>query len=305
MLVGIIIHNTSFCLAQQNTRITYEIDSLVTARKILQKMQDSIALVIEKQNKLIADLEVALIQNNSKIRVYPAVIADGFCSKWGSIYFEKGEEILVVGYSGGEWKVIYNDREFTLFDRCISFVDKTLNIEALRAKFISEENANAEEDQRKQDSIEAEKQAIIDSLLLVVRKPLDAQGRTNYPFRINKVVVTDINSADGVDFMISGQYLKTDKTIKYLYFTVVPYNAVGDRVQCNLRGNSEFTGKITGPIKASYDNQEWYWETAWYNSTVVCLKLVKVEVEYMDGSSYTYVNELYRILGDFKNKCVN
>ena len=268
-------------------------------------MQDSIALVIEKQNKLIADLEVAMIQNNSKISGYPAVIADGFCSKWGSSYFQKGEKIVVIGYSGGEWKVVSNDAVFTLFDRCVSFDDKTLNIEALRSKFISEAQAIADEEQRKLDAIEAEKQARADSMLRLERQPLDVQGKTNYPFRINKVIVTDINSADGVDFMISGQYLKRDKTIKYLYFTVVPYNAVGDRVQCNLRGNSEFTGKITGPIKASYDNQEWYWETAWYNSTVVCLKLVKVEVEYMDGSSYTYVNELYRILGDFKNKCVN
>ena len=67
---------TSFGISQQNRNISYEIDSLEAASKVLQKMQDSIALVIEKQNKLIADLEVAMIQNNSKISGYPAVIAE-------------------------------------------------------------------------------------------------------------------------------------------------------------------------------------------------------------------------------------
>ncbi len=110
-------------------------------------------------------------------------------------------------------------------------------------------------------------------------------------------------SADGVDFSIDIQYLKKDKTIKYLYFTVIPYNAVGDKVTSSINGTSEFTGKVTGPINALYEDYNWYWEAAWYNNTLECIKLIKLRVEYTDGSTYTYVNEIGKILGDYKNDC--
>ena len=132
---------------------------------------------------------------------------------------------------------------------------------------------------------------------------LDSIGQTNFPFIVNGVWVRGINSSDGVDLQVQAQYLKKSKTIKYLYFTVQPYNAVGDLVKCNIRDYSTFTGKITGPIIASYKDKFWNWEAAWYNNTVDCLKLIKVKVEYMDGTAYTYVKELPQILGDYNNDC--
>ena len=143
----------------------------------------------------------------------------------------------------------------------------------------------------------------LDSIAKTEHKPLDEKGKTNFPFNINNITVNNINSADGVEFLISILYLKKDKTIKYLYFTVIPYNAVGDKVKCNIRGTSEFVGSITGPINASYEDNYWTWESAWYNNTIRCIKLVKFVVEYTDGTSYTYVNEITKVLGDFKNSC--
>jgi len=113
---------------------------------------------------------------------------------------------------------------------------------------------------------------------------------------IKGAFVNEINSVGGVDFSIEWGYFDESKIIKYIYFTVVPYNAVGDIVRCEIGNHSTFTGQITGPINAMNDFETSYWSTAWYNNTVNCIEITKVEIKYMDGSSYTYINELPKII---------
>lgn len=121
---------------------------------------------------------------------------------------------------------------------------------------------------------------------------------------VRNIQVDEINSANGVDFSIEWLYLNEKKTIKYIYFTVIPYNSVGDVQTCSVRRSSSFTGKVTGPITSESVIRNPLWSTAWYNNTISCIKLTKVKVEYTDGTSYIYVNELPKILDDdFKNVC--
>ena len=103
--------------------------------------------------------------------------------------------------------------------------------------------------------------------------------------RVSKVFTDEPNSAGGVDFNVIWQN-KSNKVIKYCYFTVVPYNAVGDAVSCTIRRESEFTGKVTGPINPGQWNGEGSsWECAWYNHSIVRAKLTKIQITYMDGTS--------------------
>ena len=111
------------------------------------------------------------------------------------------------------------------------------------------------------------------------------------PLNIIGTKIEDINSADGVDISITLQYLDKSKDIKYIRFTWVPYNCVGDPVSGRY-DNGKKTGVVTGPISASNERLNWHWETMWYNNTICSIKLVKVQVEYMDNTKYTYVNEL-------------
>ena len=48
------------------------------------------------------------------------------------------------------------------------------------------------------------------------------------------------------------------KDIKYIYFDFVPYNGVGDRQSCEIRGYSNFTGYVTGPIKSEDEVGDYY-----------------------------------------------
>jgi hypothetical protein len=84
------------------------------------------------------------------------------------------------------------------------------------------------------------------------------------------------------------------------HISAIPYNNVGDKQDCTIN----FNGRITGPIKANEEIKVISFENAWYNPTISCVKLVKVQLIYMDGSSYTYVNELAKIINkNFANSC--
>jgi predicted nucleic-acid-binding Zn-ribbon protein len=102
--------------------------------------------------------------------------------------------------------------------------------------------------------------------------------------RVKNVYTSNPNSAGGVDLHIIWQNL-SPKVIKYISFTVVPYNAVNDIVQCTIRDESTFTGQVTGPVySGEWRGESTYWECPWYNNTIRRAELIGVSITYMDGS---------------------
>lgn len=111
--------------------------------------------------------------------------------------------------------------------------------------------------------------------------------------RLEKCVVHNINSADGVDVRIEWENT-SEKTIKYINFCVKPYNAVDDEVYCEISKKSDMWLKKTGPINpgsgsyvspiASISSGD-IWECVWYNSTVRNLEITEIRIDYTDGTS--------------------
>ncbi len=79
----------------------------------------------------------------------------------------------------------------------------------------------------------------------------------------------------------------TGKTIRYLVFTCIPYNQVNDIVSCNVTGAVERRFKMTGPIEHSSYWQYAQFENGWSNPNISSVKLTKVEIQYMDGTTET------------------
>jgi hypothetical protein len=81
----------------------------------------------------------------------------------------------------------------------------------------------------------------------------------------------------------------SEKVIKYITFTVTPYNAVKDVVYCEITGKSLSNAKNTGPYKKGEgeSGDDRYWECLWYNSTITACSIAKVGIEYMDGTFFT------------------
>lgn len=93
------------------------------------------------------------------------------------------------------------------------------------------------------------------------------------------------NSFGGVDAHIVWKNT-SDKTIKYITFELVPYNAVGDIVACDIRGFRRAGGTVTGPIKPGQTyGYGYYWDCMWYNNTIKKIVLTEIDIEYMDGTT--------------------
>lgn len=105
---------------------------------------------------------------------------------------------------------------------------------------------------------------------------------------VSRVYVSEPNIVGGVDLSIEWQN-KSDKTIKYITFTAVPYNEVGDAVRCTVTRQSAYRGKITGPIESGESYGAGYvWSCAWYNNTITRACLDAIEIEYMDGTKVSF-----------------
>ena len=158
--------------------------------------------------------------------------------------------------------------------------------------------AVAKQAQAEIDKIEAEKKAEEERKAAEAAKSVE--DKVHEIIRVYELNVDDINSADGVDVEITW-INKSDKTIKYIVFEVVPYNAVDDVVKCRIRNESNRRLQSTGPFATGEgdaylytsvfgDKSEWWggiWEAVWYNNTVVRLEFNKIEIEYMDGTKET------------------
>jgi len=94
------------------------------------------------------------------------------------------------------------------------------------------------------------------------------------------------NSADGVDVEITFTN-DSEKTIKYIYFSTIPYNAVNDVVNSDIGDKSTAILSLTGPVEPSEDFKTVSAENIWYNSTIRYAKLETVNIIYMDGEEVT------------------
>ena len=115
---------------------------------------------------------------------------------------------------------------------------------------------------------------------------LETQDKVENIIRVTKLQVSRPNSAGGVDVFFGFRNM-SEKVIKYITFEAVPYNAVGDIVYCEIRNYANFRGRATGPYEKGEGlagNYNWYWENAWYNSTITDVELKSIDIEYMDGT---------------------
>ncbi len=106
---------------------------------------------------------------------------------------------------------------------------------------------------------------------------------------ISKAYVSIPNSAGGVD-VFHEIYNATEKEMKYITFTYVPYNPVDDIVSCTVKKKSEVSCQLAGPFKPG-DVTYVDWKNLWYNPTISSTRIKEIEIEYMDGSTEMLLGE--------------
>ncbi len=106
------------------------------------------------------------------------------------------------------------------------------------------------------------------------------------PIKVTSCYTGAPNSADGVDLYINW-YNEGEKEIKYISFSVIPYNRVNDMQSCEIRNHSRFNARVTGPFYYG-SSESTYWDCAWYNSDIDHPEIGHIWIDYMDGSSEKY-----------------
>lgn len=140
-------------------------------------------------------------------------------------------------------------------------------------------NSPEQVEKRKQAAIIAKAEARkSDSIRWERRKKL-----LEHSIKITSLKLSSPNSADGCDVYMAFTN-KSDKTIKYLRFECHMINAVGDIVECEIRRQSFFGCKYTGPLKPGKNSGSRYWDCIIYNSSARKVILDKIEITYMDDS---------------------
>jgi hypothetical protein len=316
---ALVLIGTIVSFGQSDLDRQEELDRMTAHMERLGEIRDSVSAEMAKLDVRIEEIqyEIALVKFDSS--GYAAVVRSDQCdlSMSGAQLPGKGDKVLVIGATRqGLWRIAYRDEVGLAKEHCLKFADRSIDDEVLRIALMTEAQEAFAVEQRRLDSIATVDRLRKDSLdaaelvklaarVEKLESGYDAIGKSNYPLRIHDVSIAEMNSVGGVTVGITAQYFKKSKNIKYLYFTLTPYNSVGDKVACSIRGTSEFIGRVTGPVAAQYDPLFWFWETAWYNSAITCIKVSKVKIEYTDGSSYTYVREINKILGEYSNLCAH
>jgi len=94
------------------------------------------------------------------------------------------------------------------------------------------------------------------------------------------------NSADGVTLRFGVTNISSTKTIKYVRSTWKLFNSVGDPVEGDNSGESVARAKLTGPLNPR-EAATAKFENVWYSSTATCAELRGLQVEFIDGTTFS------------------
>lgn len=111
------------------------------------------------------------------------------------------------------------------------------------------------------------------------------------PIVIDRITVSSPNSVGGVDLYINATNV-SGRTIKYLVYNARAYNAVGDPVVGEISRSSITKVRETGPIPPNGRSSPYgVWSNSWYNHSIRCARITRVEVIFMDGGRMAFSSE--------------
>ncbi len=153
----------------------------------------------------------------------------------------------------------------------------------------------------KAEYLKANRQHLVDSLFMIQENAFNEQyneweshlapsaKKAAQSLIIHKAYLGVPNSVAGCDYHLT--FTNTgNKEIKYLNWVGSVYNAVNDKVLCEIKRTSTFSGQAVGPIRPRVTEEE-LWQAVIYNWSAETLKLTKIELIYMDGSKVSFNSE--------------
>lgn len=292
------------CQAQQSDSLRHARDILYAKQHLLEDSLSTVRDQIRSVERTITRLEMESIAPLG-VKITTRTAANVYHQIGGTVLAKIPEntDIIATGYHSGYWHVVHYEKKGYLNDH---FVRKTVENRQIAqrwdAEYIDLIEARRAEAARRLEEVEAIFRQKNNENVARLREEA-AKLRAGKKLLIEDLSVS-VNSAGGAEPWIVWEYLQDDKTIKYITFNVVPYNAVGDVQASRIDGKTSARLLETGPIKPGDVYHEDGWEPVWYNSTIRCIEIRRIDIEYMDGTRNVYVKDLPRIMmTDWTNSC--
>ena len=109
------------------------------------------------------------------------------------------------------------------------------------------------------------------------------ESHKRHGLTIIKASIADVSEhTEGTSFKVRVSN-PTEKTIKYITFSVVGLNAVGDPVRDRIKGGPTMVVRAIGPIEKD-EGGTYNWEYMWHTDIVEKFRITEVKVQYMDNS---------------------
>lgn len=99
------------------------------------------------------------------------------------------------------------------------------------------------------------------------------------------------NSADGISMVLGMVNISQSKTVKYARITWKLYNSVGDPTLGENSGRATAQTRLVGPLKPGESGYTEF-KNVWYSPVGTCAEIRGIHVEHIDGSSFTYIDDL-------------
>lgn len=227
-----------------------------------------------------------------------------YCSNGFDKHLEKGEIVVISGIQS--CKKSYSNTETEFFE--IIFKNKVYYIE--REKLVTEssyfeqiKNFSPEQSNSfKEYAIYAGKVLYLDKMEKAIAFLESCKSKGLVILDWSFYDESEYTDGTSVKFKV---YNPTQKTIKYLWFTVVGYNPVGDKIIDRRKGTSNITVKAVGPI-AKDESGLYEFDYVWFTDLVETMKIISIKVQYMDNTIKTITNvkditipdKLYKVLID-------
>lgn len=205
----------------------------------------------------------------------PATCGSGYQKR-----LDGGEPVIISGsttcrpYSGAElgfWTIAVNGKEYMI---------RKSDVVVSEAKTKMIEQMSPDEAQRFHDN------AIETSTYVYRERAREALGqlRATKPSGlaiIDSGIYDESEYTEGTSFRVK-VFNPTSKPIKYVWFTLIGYNAVDDVVRS--RGQSSLTMRGIGPVEAE-GIAAWSFKYVWLTDIVESYRISQVKVQYMDNST--------------------
>ncbi len=261
-----------------------KVDSLTALKKQLQQQIDVIDIELGKTASLLelhqaeeveAESVVLLTNMEASLRSRPS--PDGRV-----IRILPGKTPLIAAdFNGAYWKVRYQGIEGWVMRL---FVDEGDGAEALKKKLAASGNEDVEI-------------AAYGGSSLV-------EERLGKRFLVTDFGIHPPNSAGGVSIYYAFEHLDSTRTVREVTFSITPFNGEGLKEKGMNSGASTKRLRRFGPISVHDGERQYQFENVWYNASIQCAQIDRVDIVYTDGSRVSHRQDVGEVLaGAIENDC--